>query len=98
MDEIERCQAMGPDALLEEDQCLLEVNLGDLESSSGKRQEHWLLAIEAAWRAKVLGSQASQTAEHGVGEPLLGVEFPKVRLQGASTERVELGNGIVISA
>ena len=39
---------------------------------------------------------ASQTAEHGVGEPLLGVELAEVRLQGGSTQSVELGDGIVI--
>ncbi len=35
---------LGHDDLLEEDQYLLEVNLGDLHKSTGERQEYWLLA------------------------------------------------------
>jgi hypothetical protein len=46
--EIEAQQDMGSTGLLEEDQFLAEVNLEDLEASSGERQEYWLLAIRAA--------------------------------------------------
>ena len=49
--EIENQQALGVQDLQEEDQYLLEVNLEDLETSSGERQEYWLLAIQAARKA-----------------------------------------------
>jgi hypothetical protein len=42
---IEAQQEMGTEDLLEEDQYLAEVHLKDLESTSGKRQEYWLIAI-----------------------------------------------------
>ena len=46
--EIEEEQDRGYNGLLEEDQFLAEVNLDDLEESSGERQEYWLVAIRAA--------------------------------------------------
>src|SRR5210317_2207056 len=46
--EIEIQQDLGDQGLLEEDMFLAEVNLEDLESSSGERQAYWLLAIKAA--------------------------------------------------
>jgi hypothetical protein len=46
--EIEAQQDLGWDDLLEKDQYLAEVNLEDLEITSGKRQEYWLVAIQAA--------------------------------------------------
>jgi hypothetical protein len=49
--EIEAQQDMGSAGLLEDDQFLAEVNLEDLESSSGERQEYWLLAIRGAREA-----------------------------------------------
>ncbi len=49
--EIEAHQELEYDGLLDEDQYLAEVNLDDLESSSGERQEYWLVAICAAWEA-----------------------------------------------
>ncbi len=45
---------MGMEGLMKEDQCLAEVNLEDLESTTGKRQEYWLIAICAAWDASIL--------------------------------------------
>jgi hypothetical protein len=45
---------MGYGGLLKEDQYLAEVNLKDLETSSGERQEYWLVAIHAMWEAGVL--------------------------------------------
>jgi hypothetical protein len=45
---------MGYSGLLKEDQYLAEVNLEDLETSSGERQEYWLVAIRAAQEAGVL--------------------------------------------
>ncbi len=52
--EIEAQQEMGYDGLLNEDQFLAEVNLEDLESTSGERQEYWLVAIPAAREASLL--------------------------------------------
>jgi len=57
--EIDRQLELGVDGLLKEDQFLLEINLGDLESSNGERQEYWLLAIQAARRASFLASEAA---------------------------------------
>jgi hypothetical protein len=45
------------EGLIEEDQYLAEVNLEDLESTTGKRQEYWLVAICAAWEASILQRQ-----------------------------------------
>jgi hypothetical protein len=39
--EIESQQEMGIEGLMEEDQYMAEVNLGDLEGTTGKRQEYW---------------------------------------------------------
>jgi hypothetical protein len=52
--EIEAQQEMGYDGLLNEDQFLAEVNLEDLESTSGEQQEYWLVAICAAREASLL--------------------------------------------
>ena len=50
--QIETQQAMGFEGLLEEDAFLGECNLGDLESTSGRNEMYWLLAIKAAREAK----------------------------------------------
>ncbi len=57
---IEAQPDMGWEDLVEEDQYLAEVNLEDLEHTSGKRQEYWLVAIQAAWEASRL-QRLSQT-------------------------------------
>ncbi len=62
--EIETQQDLGYEGLLEEDQYLAEVNLEDLETSSGERQEYWLVAIRAAREACILRG-SSQPQEHG---------------------------------
>ena len=46
--EIETQLELGADDLLEEDKYLLEVNLGNLEDSTGDTQAYWLLAIRTA--------------------------------------------------
>ena len=57
---IEAQQDMGWEDLTEEDQYLAEVNLEDLEHTSGERQEYWLVAIQAAREASRLqGSSQS---------------------------------------
>ncbi len=50
---------MGPQDLQEEDQYLAEVNLEDLEELSGKRQEYWLIAIQAARKAGQLAQESA---------------------------------------
>ncbi len=52
--EIEAQQELGYNGLLEEDQYLAEINLDDWETSSGERQEYWLVAICAAQKACLL--------------------------------------------
>ncbi len=46
------------DDLLPEDQYLMEVNLGDIDQSSGDGHEYWLLAVKAARVAKSLAQEA----------------------------------------
>jgi hypothetical protein len=52
--EIERQQEIGAENLWEEDQYLCEINLRDLETSSGKQQHYWLLAIQTAREAYII--------------------------------------------
>jgi hypothetical protein len=58
--EIEAWQEMGYHGLLGEDLYLAEVNLEDLESTSGERQEYWLVVIRAAREAGLLLGAAQQ--------------------------------------
>jgi hypothetical protein len=55
--EIESQQDKGLKGLMEEDQYLAEVNLKDLESTTGERQEYWIVAICAAREASILEGQ-----------------------------------------
>jgi hypothetical protein len=55
--EIESQQEIGMEGLMEENQYFVEVNLEDLESTMGERQEYWLVAICAAWEASILQEQ-----------------------------------------
>jgi hypothetical protein len=43
--------------LLLEDQFLMEINLGDINQSSGDAHEYWLLAVQAARVAKTLAQE-----------------------------------------
>ena len=58
---MDRQLEMGAEGLLREDQFLLEINLDDLESSNGERQEYWLSAIQiqAARKACFLAQGAA---------------------------------------
>ncbi len=58
--EIEEQMEMGTDGLLDEDLWLMEVNLGDLETTSGELEEYWLVAIRAAREAATLTQQRAQ--------------------------------------
>ena len=46
--EIEDQIKMGGEELAEDDKYLLKINLEDMETTSGERQEYWILAIQAA--------------------------------------------------
>jgi hypothetical protein len=54
---MERQRDLGDAGLLEEDKYLAEVNLEDMETTLGERQHYWLLAIQTAWKAKLLWEQ-----------------------------------------
>ena len=59
MRSIKEQREMGMNGLLEEDQWLMEINLGDLDEVSGEREHYWLVAMEAAWEAaRILGGRA----------------------------------------
>ncbi len=60
--EIKEQMELGEAGLLEEDNWMLEVNLGDLESTSGEQEQYWLVAIEAAWEAAMLTRQNEQAS------------------------------------
>lgn len=55
--EIEDQIELGDEGLAEDDKWILEINLEDLESTSGEIQEYWLLAILAAREACALRTQ-----------------------------------------
>ena len=54
---IEHQLELGATGLLQEDRYLMEINLEDMESTLGERQEYWLLAITAARKANILREQ-----------------------------------------
>eukprot|EP00956_Cyclotella_meneghiniana_P029291 scaffold70426_cov59-Cyclotella_meneghiniana.AAC.2 len=69
---IEEQQELGDEGLGEEDKWLLEVNLADLDSTSGEREAYWVLAVEMArkkfeirQRDRVTASSAIDTNEEG---------------------------------
>jgi hypothetical protein len=64
--EIEKQQELGEEGLLEEEKYLLEVNLEDLETTNGERQEYWLLAREAC-QIKREGGRENNTGEEDDG-------------------------------
>ena len=43
--DIEKQQELGTDSLEEGDKYLMEINLEDLENTSGEKQQYWLIAI-----------------------------------------------------
>ena len=68
---------MGEGDLLPEDRYLLEINLDD-KTTSGEKQEYWLLAIRAARAAYALRSRRARrersTAETELDEPAQAIE------------------------
>jgi hypothetical protein len=64
---IEEQMELGKAGLLEEDHWMVEVNLGDMETTSGEWEEYWLLAIQAAREAALLTRRRTQQTQE---EPL----------------------------
>ena len=58
---IEEVQGMGGEELTEEEKFLVEVNLEDLEHSSGERQTYWLLAMETYKKRRLLRRRAAES-------------------------------------
>ena len=63
--EIEEQMEMGSDGLLNKDLWMMEVNLRDLETTSGEQEEYWLVAIRAAREAATLTRQRAQQPQRG---------------------------------
>jgi hypothetical protein len=61
--EIEKQMEMGTNGLLGKDLWMMEVNLGDLEMTSGEQEEYWLVAIQAAREAATLTWQRAQQTQ-----------------------------------
>ncbi len=53
----------GKTGVLEEDHWMMEVNLGDMENTSGEQEEYWLLAIRAARVAAMIDRQQNRTVQ-----------------------------------
>jgi hypothetical protein len=60
---IEEQMERGKEGLLEEDHWMMEVNLGDMETTLGEQEEYWLLAIRAARVAAMIKRQRNRTAQ-----------------------------------
>ena len=52
---------LGGSGLDEQDRYLLEINLGDLETSMGEDQYYWLIAIRAARADRILRRQQQES-------------------------------------
>ena len=61
--EIEEQMDMCINGLLDEDLWMMEVNLGDLETTLGEQEEYWLVAIRAAREAAMLTRQRAQRTQ-----------------------------------
>ena len=53
---------LGGEGLDEQDRYLLEINLEDLETTTGEDQTYWLLAIQAARESRLLRLAEEQGA------------------------------------
>ncbi len=61
--EIKEQMKLGEAGLLEEDLWMMEVDLGDLENTSGEKEEYWLWAIKAARVAGTLAGWQDQSVQ-----------------------------------
>jgi hypothetical protein len=81
---IEEQMDQGGERLLDEDQWLLEVNLGDIEESSGEQEQYWLVAIRAAREAALLTRHQGRMQQDNTGlegHYIYSIKIPVV-LQG----------------
>ncbi len=62
---LEEQMDLGEEGLAEEDRFLLEINLDELDNSTGEEQTYWLLALRAARDARQLLEQQNNTAALG---------------------------------
>ena len=60
-----RNNKIGFDGFLDEDAYLGECNLGDLEITSGKDEQYWLLAVRAAREATAIEGRKRKTTAGG---------------------------------
>jgi hypothetical protein len=61
-DALEEQLALGEEELAEEDKFLLEINLDDLDNSTGEDQTYWLLSLQAVREARQLRLQQANNA------------------------------------
>ena len=59
---------MGGEGLAEDDKYLLDIDLEDMETTSGERQQLWILAIQAAREARILRYGEINASENGNSE------------------------------
>ena len=62
-EKIEEVQAMGGEGLSEEERFLSEINLEDLENSSGEKQTYWLLAMQTYKKRRLLKEQRARAEQ-----------------------------------
>lgn len=62
---LEEQMELGEEGLAEEDRFLLEINLDDLDNSTGEDQTYWLLSLQAAREARQIRQQQNSSAVRG---------------------------------
>ena len=62
---LEERMELGEEGLAEEDRFLLEINLDELDNSTGEDQTYWLLSLQAAREARQLLLQQNNNAARG---------------------------------
>ena len=63
--EIEDQIQMGGEGLAEDDKYLLDIDLEDMETTFGERQQFWILAIQAAREARILRDIEGNASANG---------------------------------
>ena len=66
--EIKKQKELGTDSLEEGDKYLLEINLEELESISGKKKQYWLLTLRTA-------RESSRLRAHNITWPSEGITY-----------------------
>jgi hypothetical protein len=65
--ELEYQLMLGGEGVAEEDEYLLEINLDDLDNSTGEDQIYWLMALQTArkaWQIQEERRQATAAGQH----------------------------------